>query len=602
MPETYKYLGIEVHKQNPAYINDFSSKLLGDFYLKEGVTVPEAFAKTATAFCYGDYELAQRIYDYVYNGWMMYASPILSNSPKGEWITEDGKPVWKGEIRKDMPISCFALFIDDSLDGQFEANKELATLSVAGGGVGMHSTIRAVSDKSPGPIPYLKTMDALIGYYKQSSVRRGACAAYLDVDHPDIIEHIKFRMPTGGDSARKSDNRKQYHNAVNITQKFIDAVLDDDDFELKCPHSGEVKEVIKARELWEEILDTRTLTGEPYLFKIDTANAALPQTQKDQGLQIHGSNICVEISLPTNKDRTFVCCLSSFNLEKYDEWKNSRIVEDLVRYLDNVIEYFITNAPDDLAKAKYSAMKERALGVGTMGLHSLYMSKGLAFDSKEAADLNNEIYETIQLRAKSESRVLAKERGEPDDMKGSGLRNSALIALAPNSNSGVILNVSPSIEPYSGIAYSHSTRAGTHLVKNPYFEQVLNDYSEDLVWQEKQWQSVIKAKGSVQHLEWLTPEQKEVFKTAVEIDQNVLVDQADDRQRFVCQSQSLNLFFPAGVDAGEFNRVHLNALRKKYLKSLYYCRMNREVSADTVKEIKRNALVDYDGDCKACEA
>ena len=605
------YLGIKVHTEDPEYINDFSKKLLGDFYLKEGLTIPQAFAKTAVAFCYGDYELAQRIYDYVYKGWFMYASPVLSNAPSGEWIksvtrdvkTWDKEYTWVGEKRKDMPISCFALYIDDSLEGQFNSNRELSGLSVAGGGVGMHSSIRAVSDKSPGPIPYLKTMDAIIGYYKQSSVRRGACAAYLDIDHPDILEHIKFRIPTGGDSARKSDNRKQYHNAVNVTQKFIDAVLEDKDFDLKCPHSGEVHETVKARDLWEELLDTRALTGEPYIFKIDTANAALPQTQKDLGLKINGSNICIEIALPTNKDRTFVCCLSSSNLAKWEEWKDTNMIADLTRFLDNTIQYFIDNGNDELRRAIYSAKKERAIGIGAMGLHTLYQSKGLPFSSEKAFALNKEIFKRIKEDAVKESKLLAIERGEPDDMVGSGMRNSALLALAPNSNSGVILNVSPSIEMYSGVAYSHSTRAGTHLVKNPFFEQVMEKVNTDKVWQQEQWKSIISEKGSVQHLDWLSVEDKAVFRVAVEEDQNVIVDQADDRQQSVCQSQSLNLFFPSGVDAGYFNRVHLNAMRKKYLKSLYYCRMNREVSADTVKDVQRKALVDYDGgDCAACEA
>lgn len=613
MKNKHQYLGIWVDDTNPEYINDFSSALLDGFYIRKDETIPEALARAATAFCYGDYELAQRIYDYAYKGWFMFASPVLSNAPRGEWVIDE-KPVgwkthkWVGEKKKDMPISCFALYVDDSLDGQFESNTELSSLSVAGGGVGLHNGIRATSEKAPGPIPYMKTMDALIGYYKQSNVRRGACAMYMDVDHPDIMEHIKFRIPTGGDSARKADNRKQFHNAVNITQSFIEAVDNDADFELKCPHSGKVKEIVKARELWETILETRVLTGEPYLFKIDTANEFLPESQKKNGLKIQGSNICIEICLPTDRDRSFVCCLSSTNLAKFFEWKDSGMVEDLTKFLDNVIEYYIENAPKVLMKSVFSAEMERAIGIGSMGLHTLYQDLGYGFDDERAYKLNRQIFELIQGKAKQSSRKLAEDRGEPEDMKGTGFRNSNLIAVAPNSNNSIVLGVSASIEPINTNAYSHSTRAGTFLVKNPQLESVLEVYKKDLGendnWLEGIWTRIIKNNGSVQHLDFMEEFHKNLFKTAVEIDQHVLVEQADERAPYICQSQSLNLFFPKGVDEGYMNKVHLNALRRKNLKSLYYCRMNREVSSDTVKQLDRDALKDFENpsDCKACEA
>ncbi|AUR86242.1 ribonucleotide reductase barrel domain [Vibrio phage 1.084.O._10N.261.49.F5] len=607
--EKYKHLGINVDKKDPEYINDFSKALLDGFYVRSGETVPEALARAATAFCYGDYELAQRIYDYAYKGWFMFASPILSNAPKGSWVKKKTSSDWKthkweGESNNSMPISCFALYIDDTLKGQFEANTELSALSVAGGGVGLHNGIRASSDKASGVIPYAKTMDALIGYYKQGKVRRGACAMYMDVNHPDIIEHIKFRIPTGGDSARKADNRKQYHNAVNITQDFIDKVNKDQMFDLVCPHSGEVRDTVRARDLWETILETRVLTGEPYLFKIDTANTTLPLEQKSKGLEIKGSNICIEICLPTNKDRSFVCCLSSTNIAKYHEWKHTGMVKDLVRFLDNVLEYYIENAPDELFRSVYSAKMERAIGIGAMGLHTLYQQEGLPFDSKLAAQLNKEIFENLKSSALEGTLELGKERGEPSDMVGSGKRNSNLLAVAPNSNNSIILGVSASIEPINTNAYSHSTRAGTFLVKNKNLEKVLRKHNNEDVWIENIFASINKQKGSVQHLDFLTQEEKNLFKTAVEIDQNVLVDQADDRAKEICQSQSLNLFFPKGVDEGYMNRVHLNAMNKKYLKSLYYCRMNREVSSDTVKDIQRNALKDFESDseCTACHA
>lgn len=614
-----KYLNIKINDTQPHYINDFSLALLDGFYLKEGEDFNKALARTATAFCYGDYELAQRLYDAAFNGWFMFASPILSNAPKGMWkekvpnkdwknSTKNNKPIskdyWDGQVSKSMPISCFALVAPDSIVGQMDAGKEAAALSVAGGGVGIHNQIRAITSKAPGPIPYMKMLDATVGYYRQGETRRGAFAYYMDIDHPDIVEHIKFRLPSGGDSARKSDNRKQFHNAVNITDKFIDALLKDLDWDLKCPHSGEVRETLKARALWEEILETRALTGEPYIFKIDTANRALPKEQKDLGLKVNGSNICIEISLPTNEERTFVCCLSSLNLELYDEWKDTTLVEDLTRFLDNVIQYFIDNASDTVKKAKFSAYRERAIGIGTMGWAYYLQKNNIPFESggfNSAIQHTHLIYKNIKEKALSESIRLAEERGESPDMIGSGRRNSHLLAIAPNSNNGIILNTSPSIEPISRNAYTHSTRAGSFLVKNKYLDKLLKEINSDSKWLEEQWNSIISHNGSVKHLEYLSDEQKEIFKTAFEIDQHWVIEQADARQQYICQSQSLNLFFPSGVDRTYFNSVHLKGLTAKYIKSMYYSRMERGVNADTVKEIERKAIKDWSNDeCVAC--
>lgn len=606
---------------NPDYINDFSMALLDGFYLLEGETFDDAIARAAEAFCFGDYELGQRIYEAAWNGWFMFASPILSNAPKGSWPV-DMTNAWKedgvisngfvGKHTKAMPISCFAMYVPDTIDGQMDANKELAALSVAGGGVGLHNGIRATSNKAPGPIPYMKTMDGLIGYYQQSKNRRGACAYYMDVDHPDIIEHIRFRVPSGGDSARKSDNRTQFHSAVNITDEFIQAVLADSDFDLKCPHTGEVRETVKARMIWEEILETRALTGEPYLFKIDTANKVLPKAQKKLGLKIKGSNICSEITLPSSKDRTFVCCLSSLNLEKYDEWADTTLVADLVRYLDNVIQYFIEQSPDALSKAAYSAQSERAIGIGTMGWHYYLQSKGIPFEGGgfgSAIQETHRIFSSIKEQAVAESEKLAEERGEAPDMIGTGRRNSHLMAIAPNANNSVIVGTSASIEPVSGNTYAHSTRAGTFVVKNPYLNRLLESYAESEnedadsrdAWIEEQWRDIIAHDGSVQHLEYLSVQEKEVFKTAFEIDQHWVIEQADARQQYVCQSQSLNIFFPAGVDRTYFNSVHLKAMTAEYVKGLYYSRMKRGVNADVVKEIERKVIEDWAGeDCVAC--
>ena len=957
----------------PAYINDFSSSLLDGFYLQEGETLNDAIARAAEAFSFGDEGLAQRIYEAVHDGWFMFSSPILANAPSGSWTREPSREDWEnhttlqhfdGEKARALPISCYSLAIGDTIDAQLEAMVELAALSVSGGGVGLHNRIRATSPKAPGPIPFEKVLDAEIGYYKQSSTRRGATAYYMDVDHPDIIEHIKFRLPTGGDRKRRSDNITQFHSAVNVTDEFIEAVIGDKDFDLRCPHTGQVHETVKARKIWETLLETRALTGEPYIFKIDTANRALPQTQKDLGLTVKGSNLCQsgdtliltdgglkrladlsgcsfnvqngdgtfspatafvtgedvdvyelrlengqrikvtedhifevrrifgegnrnheyvemraadmvgervspflgngdgwsgelhlepekltlfgliqgdgcfirdepggtvksvafnnsepevvefirtscaklgysvnvpesggvfnlrdallisdlvdfgmvfdiipnrnmpsgvwslpsdgvefflrglfsangcamprynriawlgtceklaeelqdilialgypayrtkdggrvvewdngtytghpnftistgsawaydmfqekigflhvhktttssktsrtartwrsskvlsvtyvgkervydfnepethwgwangfkvhncnEITLTTDEDRTFVCCLSSLNLLKFDEWKDSTVVADLTRFLDNVIQYFIEMAGEvkGMSKAVYSAMRERALGIGAMGWHHYLQSKGIPFESggvNSAISHTHVIFKNIKGNATLESQRLAYERGEAPDMEGTGRRNSHLLAVAPNSNSGIILGVSPSIEPEAGVAYVHKTRAGSHIVKNPHFEKILNAYSDDAAWRDKQWQQILAENGSIQNLDWCTEEQKNLFRTAYEIDQHWIVEQADARQQHLCQSQSLNLFFPFGVSKEYYNSVHLKAIKAEYVKGLYYSRMRRSQDMSAIHRLEKRTLKDWSGDtdesaCIACE-
>lgn len=617
-------MGIMKRGENPAYLNDFSNSLLDGFYLRDGESFDDALARTAEAFCYGDYELAQRIYDAAWNGWFMFASPLLSNAPEGHWNefpvsewtsdTNLSQTYWVGDRPRSMPISCFAFLLPDTIVGQMEAMTELAALSVAGGGIGIYSAIRATDDKAPGPIPYFKVIDSSIGYYRQGVSRRGACAVYMDIDHPDIIEHIKFRVPTGGDPARKADNRTQFHNAVNVTDEFISAVINGDMFELRCPHTGDVKETLPARKIWEELLEARALTGEPYICKIDTVNRALPQAQRDRGLRVNSSNLCSEVTLPTNVDRTFVCCLSSLNLETWDEWKESTIVADLTRFLDNVLQWFIENAPKELKKAVFSAKMERAIGIGTMGWHYYLQKNRIPFESggfNSAIQQTHIIFRTIKAQAEAESLNLGTLRGEAPDMEGTGRRNSHLLAIAPNSNNSIITGTSPSIEPVSGNAYTQSTRAGSFLVKNPYLQQTLiqaanrlgiEDNSVD-GWLEQQWTSIVKNSGSVQHLEFLTDDEKKLYKTAYEIDQHWVIEQADARQQYICQAQSLNLFFPAGVSREYYNSVHLKALTAPYLKTLYYSRMERSVDVDVVKEIERKALTDWSDadDCVACQ-
>lgn len=606
-----KYQGIEIHEEDPAYITEFSKTLLDDFYKREDESISQALSRPAVAYCYGDYGLAQRIYDYVYNGWFMYASPVLSNATRGRWVEEwpSEEAPWneyafvEEEKRQGQPISCFAFDVGDTTVDQVNVLQELANLSLSGGGTGAHMSIRAIGGKAPGPIPYMKVMDGAIGYFRQGTTRKGAIAAYQFVNHPDIIEHIRFRKP-GGDSKRRSDNRQQFHNAVNLTDDFIAAVENDTTYNLVCPHSGKVHDTLRARDVWEEILETRALTGEPYLLKIDLANRLMPQTQKDLGLTIKGSNLCSEILLPTDAERTFVCCLSSLNIEKFEEWKDTTIVEDLVRFLDNVLQSFIETAPLNLQKAKYSATRERAVGLGTLGWHGYLQSKGIAFESggfNSAIQHTAIVYGLIAKRAESSSRQLAAERGEPEDMKGTGLRNSKITAIAPNANSADLLDTSPSIEPYFRNVFLKSTRAGNFKVKNRHLQKLLQSYGKDT---DDVWNAILADEGRVGKLDFLTEEEKSVYKTAMETDMHWVIEQADVRadilgERF--QSQSLNVYFPFGSTRKYVNSVHMKFLRSKRATTMYYYRSEREGNSDNAKAIERKALVDWSGEeCVSC--
>ena len=564
---------MKINRKRDELLADYAVGMLKDFYLNENEKSPqEGYKRAAVAWSNGDDALAQRLYDYVSQKWFMFASPVLSNAPNGHG---------KG---KGMPISCFLTYVPDTLEGLIDHSSELRWLSVMGGGVGGHwRDVRTVSDIAPGPIPFLHTVDADMIAYRQGKTRKGSYAAYLDVSHPDIVEFLNIRIPTG-DVQRKALN---LHNAINITDEFMEAVLSNGDFDLRDPKDGTVKETIKARKLWERIIEVRFRTGEPYLNFIDTANRALPQNLKDQGLRIHGSNLCNEIHLPTSAERTAVCCLSSLNLEYYDEWKDTTIVEDLIVMLDNVLQYFVENAPDSISRAKYSAMRERSIGLGAMGFHSLLQKHGVAWESDKAREINDVVFSTIKERAVASTVALAEEKGEYPDGVGTGRRNAHLLAIAPNASSGVILSTSPSIEPSKANAYTHRTRAGSFLVKNKYLEQLLEDrgINTDTIWQ-----SIITNKGSVQHLPELTEGEKAIYKTAQELDQNWVVQHAADRQKYICQGQSVNLFFPAGASKGYVNKVHLKAFREG-LKGLYYLRTEAKSRAETVSDkVERVAL------------
>jgi ribonucleoside-diphosphate reductase alpha chain len=568
---------IKINKKKDSLLTEYAVGMLKDFYMRKNESSPqEAYARAASAWATfqgkTDELLAQRLYNAVSNKWFMFASPVLSNAPNGT------------KNDKGMPISCFLTYVPDTLEGLIEHTSELRWLSVYGGGVGGHwSDVRTVSDIAPGPMPFLHTVDADMIAYRQGRTRKGSYAAYMDVSHPDVIEFLNMRIPTG-DVQRKALN---LHNAINISDAFMNAVINDEDWDLKDPKDDEVKETVNARKLWQRIIETRFRTGEPYLNFIDTANKYLPQNLKDLGLKIHGSNLCNEIHLPTSAERTAVCCLSSLNLELYDEWKDTTLVEDLIIMLDNVLEYFIENAPDTIARAKFSAERERSIGLGAMGFHSLLQKHGVAWESDHAREMNKVVFEDIQSRAISQTEKLAQERGEYPDGIGTGRRNAHLMAIAPNASSGIILSTSPSIEPSKANAYTHRTRAGSFLVKNKYLEEVLERHSEN---NESMWTSIITNKGSVQHLPFLTEGEKAVFKTAQELDQNWVVQHAADRQPYICQGQSVNVFFPAGAEKSYVNKVHVKAW-KEGLKGLYYLRTEAKQRAENVSEkVERVAL------------
>ena len=582
-------MSIVIDYKRNKLLSEQAYTLLKDYYCREGEDPQDAYARAATAFSKHDYELAQRIYDYASKGWFMFSSPILSNAPK------------EGEKINGLPISCFLSYVPDSLDGLIGHSTELRWLSVKGGGVGGHwSDIRSVSDVAPSPIPFLKTVDSDMTAYRQGKTRKGSYAAYMDVSHPDIIEFINIRVPTGGDPNRKAFN---IHNAVNITDKFMDAVVAGDPWPLVDPNDETVRDIMPARELWERLIETRFRTGEPYLNFIDEANRHLPPSMKEKGLKIHGSNLCNEIHLPTSDERTAVCCLSSVNLEYYEEWKDTTMVADLVTMLDNVISFFCYFAPKELRKAVYSATQERSLGLGAMGFHSALQRAGVPWESPMATAMNIDMFTHIKSQARSASVYLAEERGSCPDVE--GIRNSHLLAVAPNANSSIIAGCSASIEPLKSNAFVHRTRVGTHLVKNKYLQDYFELVSDDEEWIEAQWKSVILNEGSVQHLEWMSDWDKETFKTAFELDQRWVIDHAAGRQPFICQGQSVNLFFPAGTDKAYVNEVHLRAFNKK-LKGLYYLRTSAGSSADKVSvKPTRVALADFnqvdDDDCLSCQ-
>lgn len=588
---------MQIDYKRDNYLSEFSIKTLEDRYMVEGENSPQdAFARAARTFA-DDAAHAQRLYDYASKLWFMFSTPVLSN----------------GGTSRGMPISCFLNYVEDSRGGITGHYTENAFLSSVGGGVGgCWNDVRSVGSKtsagseSTGVIPFLKVVDAEMLAFSQGVTRRGSYAAYLDISHPEIEEFLDIRKPTGGDVNRKSTN---LHHAVIIPDEFMELIEQatriegfDDSWDLVDPHSREVTKTVSAKTLWVKLIQNRVETGEPYVMFKDTVQDALPQFQKDAGLQVHHSNLCSEITLATDSERTAVCCLSSVNMEEYDEWsQNDQFIPDLVRMLDNVLTYFIDNAPDELYRAKLSAERERSIGLGAMGFHAYLQRHNIPFESVLAKGANNRIFKRIKSEAVRATRQLAEERGECPDGKGYGVRNAHLLAVAPNASSSIICgNTSPSIEPYRANAFTQKTKSGSSLLKNEYLQHALQEIDMDT---DEVWKSIITNGGSVQQLDFLDTYTKDVFKTAVEIDQKWVIEFAGDRQQYICQSQSLNVFFPADVSKQELHAVHMMAWKQK-VKTLYYLRSEALKRAETVSdEALRQYMFDSidEGACLACE-
>jgi len=588
---------IQIDNTRDALLTGFGATLLKNQYCLPGESSQEAFARAAEAFSGGDAKLAQRIYDYASKQWFAFATPLLAN----------------GGTDRGLPISCFLNYVDDSIHGLAENFRENAFLSTNGGGIGTYwGHVRSVGEvtrrgvDTPGVMSFMHVQDSQTLAYHQGSTRRGAAATYMDVSHPEIVEFINMRSATGGDVHRKNEN---LHHGVCIPDRFMEAVRDDLDWDLIDPHSKVVRETVKARALWIQMLQQRVKLGEPYLFFIDSANAALNPALLSKGLRIHHSNLCTEITLPTNESRTAVCCLSSVNVAKYDEWKKFKpqFIRDLVTMLDNCLDVFCENAPDALWRAKASVVSERSIGLGTLGFHTYLQQQGWEMGSQEATNFNADFYGDLWFNASAASRNLATSRGEPSDLTGTGRRNAHLLAIAPNASSSIICGgVSPSIEPMVANAFTQKTKSGSFEVRNPALKAHLATIGQD---NEEVWTSIILNKGSVQHLDFLGDHYQAVFQTAAEVDPEVLVDLAADRQPNICQAQSLNLFLPPNVTTKELHKIHYRAWESG-LKSLYYLRSTsvKSTSVGVMPEILRKptepepqqCLID-DPDCKACE-
>lgn len=566
---------ITLDRSRDQLLTSFGKKVLENQYLMEGETYQDAFARVAKT--YGDNQAhAQRLYDYISRLWFMPATPVLSN----------------GGTKRGLPISCFLNEADDSLKGIVDLWIENVWLAARGGGIGSYwGNLRSLGEKvarngeTSGVIPFMKVMDSMTLAISQGSLRRGSAAIYLPIDHPEIEEFIEIRRPTGGDYNRKTLNT---HHGVLVSDAFMQAVENDGAWELRSPKDRSVIRVVSARALWIRLLSTRIENGEPYIVFIDTVNRNIPEHHKRLGLKVKMSNLCSEITLPTGvdhlgKDRTAVCCLSSLNLETYDEWKDeSSFIPDIMRYLDNILSDFIANAPSEMSRAKYSAMRERSVGLGVMGFHSFLQSKMVPFESVTAKSWNKRIFAKIKEEVDHASVELAKERGAcPDAIDGGSMeRFSNKTAIAPTASISIICGgASPGIEPYVANAYTHKTLAGSFGVRNRYLEKLLDEKGMNTP---EVWSSITIHEGSIQHLEGLSDYEKAVFKTAFELDQRWLIEHAADRQPFISQSQSLNIFLPSNVHKRDLHQIHMKAW-KLGVKSVYYARSKSIQRAESTK-------------------
>ena len=593
---------VEINSERDDLLTEFGKATLEDRYLMPDETPQDLFARVASYFADDDAH-AQRIYDYMSRLWFMPSTPVLSN----------------GGTERGLPISCFLNESNDSLQGIVDLWNENVWLASRGGGIGSYwGNLRSIGEKvgkngkngkTSGVIPFIRVMDSLTLAISQGSLRRGSAACYLPVWHPEIEEFIEMRRPTGGDPNRKALN---LHHGIVIPDAFMRAVEADEEWALKSPKDGAVQTTVSARDLWIRILTARVETGEPYLLFIDRVNADIPQHQKLAGMRVKMSNLCSEITLPTGEDRfgndrTAVCCLSSLNLETYDEWKNvPGMIEDIMRFLDNVLQDFIDRAPDSMAKAKYSAMRERSVGLGVMGFQSFLQKKNVPIESVTALSWNKKIFKYIREQVDSSSKLLAKEKGACPDAADFGIeeRFSNKLAIAPTASISIICGgASPGIEPSAGNSFVQKTLSGSFNVRNLHLKKLLSEKNMDT---DEIWSSITTNKGSVQHLDFLSDHEKDVFKSAFEVDQRWLIDLAAQRTPYICQSQSLNVFIPADVHKKDLHQIHFQAW-KKGIKSMYYLRSMSIQRSDVVSNmgqstnnISQENTNDYE-ECLSCQ-
>jgi ribonucleoside-diphosphate reductase alpha chain len=584
-----------------ALLTEFGKDTLQDRYLLPGESYQDLFARVAAAYA-DDEPHAQRLYDYISKLWFMPATPVLSNGGTG----------------RGLPISCYLNSVDDSLEGIVNTWNENVWLASRGGGIGTYwGSVRGIGEpvglngKTSGIIPFVRVMDSLTLAISQGSLRRGSAACYLDISHPEIEEFLEIRKPSG-DFNRKALN---LHHGVLLSDEFMEAVRSGGEFNLRSPKTGEVRSTVDARSLFQKLVETRLATGEPYIIFSDTVNNAMPKHHRDLGLKVSTSNLCSEITLPTGRDhlggdRTAVCCLSSLNLEKWDEWSVDKpFIEDVMRMLDNVLQDFIDRAPDEMARAKYSASRERSVGLGVMGYHSFLQSRGVGFESALAKSWNMKFFKHIRSQADEASMMLANERGACPDAAEQGVmeRFSCKMAIAPTASISIICGgTSACIEPIPANIYTHKTLSGSFIVKNPYLEKLLQEKAKDST---NVWNSILEKGGSVQHLDFLTPEEKDTFKTSFEIDQRWLIELAADRTPYIDQATSLNLFIPADVEKWDLLMLHFRAWELG-VKSLYYLRSKSiqragfaggvEADNTSVLPVMELAEKDYD-ECLACQ-